>query len=284
MPNPEEQGEKLTKFCLNHGKLRVEKNGYFKSKSYIFSIDGVDLLKAVSMGMIHTGSFRVSSKDKDALSINLISPISSKSSNNSTFSKQNWNHIGCINSPGILFDRSIVKDVLKNTKAAIIYNNTSRTGDLMNLKVIIPKVYNLSEKHLIKTISKSTFLPLDCCQIIAEFANKFWTENISKKVNSSNCHKLMDNNNKLTETKVMIFRNKLPTWNSQINAYTLEFGGRALVPSVHNFQLINNKKVVVLQLGKINEFGFNVDFSFPLSAYQAFSICLSVIDRTFVWD
>eukprot|EP01083_Nonionella_stella_P051313 136203_1 len=130
-------GENTNTFCLNHGKLRVEKNGYFKSKSYIFSVDGVDLLKASSTSMLHTGSFRVYTKDKDAL---LISSIALLNENNKIIynSKNNWRHIGCINSPGILFDRSIVRDTQKNTKAAIIYNNTSITGDLMNMKVIIP--------------------------------------------------------------------------------------------------------------------------------------------------
>lgn len=69
-----------------------------------------------------------------------------------------------------------------------------------------------------------------------------------------------------------------------INAYTLEFGGRALIPSVHNFQLVDDEERVVLQLGKSSETEYNVDFSFPLTPYQAFCICLSVIDRTFVWD
>merc|ERR1719445_636833 len=150
----------------------------------------------------------------------------------------------------------------------------------MNMKVIIPKVYKESEKNLIKAISTSTFLPKDCSQIIAQYSPQFWTDSISKDIISSNCHKLIDN--KSLNNKVMLMRNKLPTWNAQINAYTLEFGGRALVPSVHNFQLVDNKKNVVLQLGKVSEFEFNVDFSFPLSSYQAFSICLSVIDRTFV--
>ena len=70
----------------------------------------------------------------------------------------------------------------------------------------------------------------------------------------------------------------------RINSYTLEFKGRALVPSVHNFQLVDDEERVVLQLGKTAEYSYNVDFSFPLTPYQAFSICLSVIDRTFVWD
>eukprot|EP01083_Nonionella_stella_P106363 306804_1 len=272
---PEPTGEKSNSFCLNHAKLRIEKGGYFKSKSYIFSIDGCDLLTAVSTGMLHTGTFRVSTRDLETLSTTYTR---SKTTNKS------WRYVGHINSPGILFDRSIISDDNANVKAAIIYRNTSRTGDLMNMKVIIPKVNNLSEKHLIKTIATSTVLPKDCAQIIAEYCPLHWTENMSNNITPSNCHKLIDKSEQMTDKKVVMLRNKLPVWNAQINAYTLEFGGRALVPSVHNFQLIDDKNHVVLQLGKINEAEFNVDFSFPLSPYQAVGICLSVIDRTFVWD
>ena len=193
-----------------------------------------------------------------------------------------WQSAGSVSSPGVFFDRTIAKDATADTKLAMVYNNTSRTGDLMNLKVMIPKIHKLSEKELARQISSCTILPNDCSQIIAKYTQSFLTTKLSKKISSSNCHKLLKN--KKENQEVMILRNKLPTWNPVISAYTLEFGGRALVPSVHNFQLIDSGKKVVLQLGKVSETSFNVDYSFPLSAYQAFGICLSVIDRTFVWD
>jgi len=268
--------------------------------SYTFSISNNDILKA-SPVIFKNGSFKIEAKDikqsfrpsDDTMGADMECPTT------------DWQSAGSVSSPGLLFDRTIARDKAHDTKLAMVYNNTSRTGDLVNLKVMIPKITKISAKQMAHTISGCTILPLDCSQIIAKYTQSFQTSKLSKKLSSSNCHKLLrscspdsssesestqstqsrdDKKYKHERDNVMIMRNKLPTWNPQINAYTLEFGGRALVPSVHNFQLIDAEKRVVLQLGKVSESAFNVDFSFPLSPYQAFGICLSVIDRTFVWD
>lgn len=39
--------------------------------------------------------------------------------------------------------------------------------------------------------------------------------------------------------RMMILRNKAPTWNSALNAYVLNFFGRVTMPSVKNFQLVD---------------------------------------------
>lgn len=140
----------------------------------------------------------------------------------------------------------------------------------MKMKVMIPKIHRHSEKQLTKIVSNAALIPKDCAKLVVDFCDLNFTEMVSNK--------------HMNEDKLVTMYNKLPRWNPQINAYTLEFGGRALVPSVHNFQLVNEAEDVVLQLGKVSDEEFNVDFAFPLSSFQAFSICLSVIDRTFVWD
>lgn len=275
--------------CLSHGQLNIKKQGIFNAKSYTFSISDNDILKASPI-IFKNGSFKIEAKDIKQS----FSPSDDTMEEDMKHSTD-WQSAGSVTSPGLLFDRTIARDKTRDTKLAMVYNNTSRTGDLMNLKVMIPKIQKVSEKALAQNISSCTILPIDCSQIVAQYTQCYLTSKLSKKISSSNCHKLLrpassDSNDrncdkyKEQRDSVMIMRNKLPTWNAQINAYTLEFGGRALVPSVHNFQLIDSEKRVVLQLGKVSESSFNVDFSFPLSPYQAFGICLSVIDRTFVWD
>lgn len=154
----------------------------------------------------------------------------------------------------------------------------------MNMKVAIPRIHKSQQRTLSRTISIATDLPIDCAQIIVEHLDLFWTDSMEAPVDAAHCHRIIQQNSQKDNGEVQVLRNKLPTWNSQINAYTLEFGGRALVPSVHNFQLMDDDERVVLQLGKTSEVQYNVDFSFPLTPYQAFCICLSVTDRTFVWD
>ena len=57
------------------------------------------------------------------------------------------------------------------------------------------------------------------------------------------------------------------------------------VASVKNFQLVEGggkdsdvDKPVLLQFGKIGKDTFTMDYRYPLSAFQAFAICLSSFD------
>jgi len=45
--------------------------------------------------------------------------------------------------------------------------------------------------------------------------------------------------------KMMILKNKAPTWNSALNAYVLNFFGRVTMPSVKNFQLVNPENGII---------------------------------------
>jgi hypothetical protein len=67
----------------------------------------------------------------------------------------------------------------------------------------------------------------------------------------------------------------------------LNFRGRVTVASVKNFQLVasedsgsgnqENDKVI-LQFGKVGKDLFTMDYRYPISAFQAFAICLSSFD------
>ena len=74
--------------------------------------------------------------------------------------------------------------------------------------------------------------------------------------------------------------NKAPKWNDQVGAYVLNFNGRVTQASVKNFQLINESdpETVILQFGRVDKDHFTMDYCWPLSALQAFQICLSSFD------
>jgi tubby-related protein 1 len=76
--------------------------------------------------------------------------------------------------------------------------------------------------------------------------------------------------------------NKPPKWNEQVGAYVLNFGGRVTVASVKNFQLVQPEEMetVALQFGRVEKELFNMDFQWPLSPLQAFSISLAAFVRT----
>ncbi|XP_068321043.1 tubby-like F-box protein 8 isoform X2 [Pyrus communis] len=96
----------------------------------------------------------------------------------------------------------------------------------------------------------------------------------------------------------LILRNKAPRWHEQLQCWCLNFRGRVTVASVKNFQLIaaappsagaptpsqppqptsSDHDKVILQFGKVGKDMFTMDYRYPLSAFQAFAICLSSFD------
>ncbi|KAK9071415.1 hypothetical protein SSX86_009984 [Deinandra increscens subsp. villosa] len=87
----------------------------------------------------------------------------------------------------------------------------------------------------------------------------------------------------------LILKNKSPRWHEQLQCWCLNFKGRVTVASVKNFQLVASvgsshnvsdaeQNKVILQFGKIGQDIFTMDYAYPISAYQAFAICLSSFD------
>ncbi|KAF9605385.1 hypothetical protein IFM89_016962 [Coptis chinensis] len=86
----------------------------------------------------------------------------------------------------------------------------------------------------------------------------------------------------------LVLKNKSPRWHEQLQCWCLNFRGRVTVASVKNFQLVatpeNGAQIgqehekVILQFGKIGKDLFTMDFQYPISAFQAFAICLSSFD------
>lgn len=97
----------------------------------------------------------------------------------------------------------------------------------------------------------------------------------------------------------LILKNKPPRWHEQLQCWCLNFRGRVTIASVKNFQLIaasresvdstaasagstqpgpSDHDKIILQFGKIGKDLFTMDYRYPLSAFQAFAICLSSFD------
>ncbi|KAK8579286.1 hypothetical protein V6N13_142498 [Hibiscus sabdariffa] len=83
-----------------------------------------------------------------------------------------------------------------------------------------------------------------------------------------------------------ILKNKAPRWHEHLQCWCLNFHGRVTVASVKNFQLAatvdpsqpggkGNEEKVLLQFGKVGDDTFTMDYRHPLSAFLAFSICLT---------
>ncbi|KAK1699110.1 hypothetical protein QYE76_015807 [Lolium multiflorum] len=87
-------------------------------------------------------------------------------------------------------------------------------------------------------------------------------------------------------SSTLSLRNKAPRWHEHLQCWCLNFHGRVTVASVKNFQLVaptgtsdpwgvGDEETVILQFGKIEDDAFTMDFRHPLSAFQAFAICLT---------
>ncbi|KAK4355715.1 hypothetical protein RND71_024686 [Anisodus tanguticus] len=86
--------------------------------------------------------------------------------------------------------------------------------------------------------------------------------------------------------EVLNLKNKAPRWHEQLQCWCLNFNGRVTVASVKNFQLVaslgdetgQEHENAILQFGKVGEDVFTMDYQYPISAFQAFAICLSSFD------
>ncbi|CAL4954479.1 unnamed protein product [Urochloa decumbens] len=93
----------------------------------------------------------------------------------------------------------------------------------------------------------------------------------------------------------LILYNKLPRWHDHLQCWCLNFHGRVMVASVKNFQLIapagtgepwgvQDDETVILQFGKVEDDVFTMDYRHPLSAFQAFAICLTSFGSKFACE
>ena len=77
-------------------------------------------------------------------------------------------------------------------------------------------------------------------------------------------------------------KNKVPKWSREYQQYRLDFNHRVKMKSPKNFIL--EEKGDVLQCGKINNNTYALDFTYPLSPFTAFSICITSLVSKFSCD
>ncbi|XP_061374321.1 tubby-like F-box protein 3 isoform X2 [Gastrolobium bilobum] len=86
---------------------------------------------------------------------------------------------------------------------------------------------------------------------------------------------------------MLVLKNKAPRWHEQLQCWCLNFHGRVTIASVKNFQLVASPEngpsgpehdKIILQFGKVGKDLFTMDYRYPISAFQAFAICLSSFD------
>ncbi|URE16126.1 tubby-like F-box protein [Musa troglodytarum] len=95
----------------------------------------------------------------------------------------------------------------------------------------------------------------------------------------------------------VVLKNKAPRWHEHLKCWCLNFHGRVTVASVKNFQLVASSnpnragdgaidvyEPVLLQFGKVGDDMFTMDYREPLSAFQAFAICLTSFGTKFACE
>ncbi|KAL3644821.1 Tubby-related protein 3 [Castilleja foliolosa] len=88
----------------------------------------------------------------------------------------------------------------------------------------------------------------------------------------------------VNDETALVLKNKSPRWHDQLQCWCLNFNGRVTAASVKNFQLVGAHEEdeqdnnVVLQFGKVGKDTFTMDYRYPISAFQAFAVCLSSFD------
>jgi len=131
-----------------------------------------------------------------------------------------YNHyinIGNIESSGLFFDTTIIHDEHGDSKGFVMYESTSRTGELMKLKIALPKVHKESVTNIGKMIANAGDIPDDLGLLIAGFVgNVYWSQSF-KNIKLGNCSKLYKDNG----DTLMKFHNKMPSWNPAIAAYAI---------------------------------------------------------------
>ena len=75
-----------------------------------------------------------------------------------------------------------------------------------------------------------------------------------------------------------VLHNKPPIWNETSQVYQLDFGGRVTQESAKNFQIEYAGKQV-MQFGRIDSNAYTLDFEWPFTTVQAFSIALANITQ-----
>ncbi|GAA0140536.1 scaffold/adaptor protein [Lithospermum erythrorhizon] len=90
------------------------------------------------------------------------------------------------------------------------------------------------------------------------------------------------------KSEMLVLKNKYPRWHVQLKYWYLTLNRRDIVGSAKNFQLVasmenrtggQEHENVILHSGKVGKDVFTMDYQYPISAFQAFAICLSSFEH-----
>ncbi|KAI8003496.1 Tubby-like F-box protein 5 [Camellia lanceoleosa] len=217
------------------------------------------------------------------------------------FSQSNHAYIGKLRS-NFLGSKFSIYDSQRLCDHAIRSNGRSHRKRNYNVATISYELNVLRTKGPRRMLCTMNSIPTSAVQgggiapTVATFGN-FLNEQCSPLSVSKGKNLVKFGSNSLTEPlepvhdtrDPLILKNKAPRWHEQLQCWCLNFKGRVTVASVKNFQLVAaiepcqnvpaaEQEKVMLQFGKIGKDIFTMDYRYPLSAFQAFAICLSSFD------
>ncbi len=233
------------------------------------------------------------------------------------FARDSIHHCGCVESNFLGTDHTVTSsNVDKNGEDAEIANikySQNRFGKGIGprkMRIALPNV-SQTPKDVYETNNKSNESKKRTDSFVSDVDGDIEDfENVNLDEYTTNPYHPTSKNDKLSkllETKhkfdrstqesqsaylqskesgnVLFGANNEPYWLESIQAFSLDFGGRVVLPSNKNFQLKiehPEQSEVVLQFGKITYSPYQVytcDFQWPLSPLQAFGIVLSAMNR-----
>ncbi|ESW26218.1 hypothetical protein PHAVU_003G100700 [Phaseolus vulgaris] len=222
-------------------------------------------------------------------------------------SRESSAHIGKLRSNFLGTKFTIYDSQLPHARAKMTKSSSTR---LVNPKQVSPKVptgnypvahisYELNvlgsrgprRMHcVIDTIPASAIEP----ERVAPSQTSYSTSNIGTsfpffQTNSTHLENSISGEQNNKKDDVLVLKNKAARWHEQMQCWCLNFQGRVTIASVKNFQLaaltVNGhaepqEDDVILQFGKVGKDMFTMDYRYPISAFQAFAICLSSFATT----
>jgi hypothetical protein len=179
--------------------------------------------------------------------------------------------------------------ILDNQTDQKIINYNERKNSLFNAlkrEILFTSSNSSNFFHNTPSINKS-FIEYDY-----EKFNDSNSRSIKIKLNNNHVNEICSNfkterptidkvkNKNSRYNKQFILHNKPPIWNETNQVYQLDFGGRVTQESAKNFQIEFSGKQV-MQFGRIDSNAYTLDFEWPFTAVQAFSIALANITQRF---
>jgi hypothetical protein len=140
---------------------------------------------------------------------------------------------------------------------------------------------NMSKRKFKLELTKAHVNNLLDDQIMSAAYTSFTNEPTQVAANLTLCNGSTGSARADGEKLTYFLRNVRPHYDPERKKFVLSYNGRAKRSSKHNFQMVNDvsPEATVMQLGKIDTFIFNCDYTFPLCALQAFAFGISSLAR-----